>query len=71
MRNECERLAERNGCSMAQLALAWCLRQRNVSSVIVGATRVPQLEENAKASGLRISAEVLQRIDELLPPPGS
>ena len=64
-------LAREAGISMPQLALAWCLRQRNVSSVIVGATGIPQLEENAKASGLRIPAEVLQRIDELLPPPGS
>ncbi len=64
-------LAQEAGVSLPQLALAWCLRQRNVSSVIVGATGIPQLEENAKASGLRIPAEVLQRIDELLPPPGS
>ncbi len=64
-------LAREAGISMPQLALAWCLRQRNVSSVIIGATRLPQLEENAKASGLRVPAEVLQRIDELLPPPGS
>ena len=66
-----EPVAREAGISMPQLALAWCLRQRNVSSVIIGATRVPQLEENAKASGLRIPAEVLERIDELLAPPGS
>ncbi len=64
-------LAQEAGVSLPQLALAWCLRQRNVSSVIIGATEIPQLEENAKASGLRIPAEVLQRIDELLLPPGS
>jgi aryl-alcohol dehydrogenase-like predicted oxidoreductase len=53
------------GCSTAQLALAWCLRRANVSSVIVGATRPEQLDENAKASGLRIPAEAEARIDAL------
>lgn len=55
------------GISMAQLALAWCLRRTGVASVIVGATRVEQIEENAQASGVRIPAEVEARIDELFP----
>ena len=58
-------LAAELGYSMAQLALAWCLRQRNVASVIVGATRVAQLEDNAKASGLVLPAEIAARIDAI------
>jgi len=61
-------LASELGYSLAQLALAWCLRQPNVASVIVGATRVAQLEDNAKSSGLRIPAEIAARIDEIAPP---
>jgi voltage-dependent potassium channel beta subunit len=56
------------GLSPAQLALAWCLRLPNVASVIVGATRPSQVEENAKASGIRLPPEVLKAIDELFPP---
>lgn len=58
-------LAQELGCSMAQLALAWCLRRPNVSSVIVGVTRPDQIDDNVKASGLRIPAEIEARIDEL------
>jgi voltage-dependent potassium channel beta subunit len=62
-------LAAELGASLAQLALAWCLRTPGVASVIVGATRRAQLEENAKASGLAIPAEIAARIDEIAPPP--
>jgi len=57
--------ADELGVSLAQLALAWCLRQPNVSSVIVGATSVRQIEENAKASGVRIAPEMAEKIDAL------
>ena len=60
-------LARELGASLAQLALAWCLRRENVASVIVGATRPAQLEENAKACELRLSDEILARIDALFP----
>ena len=60
-------LADELGLSMAQLALAWCLAEPNVASVIVGVTRVSQLEDNVKASGLRLSAEILGRIDAIFP----
>jgi voltage-dependent potassium channel beta subunit len=53
--------------TLGQLALAWCLRRRGVSSVIVGATRIAQIEENAGASGVRIPPELETRIDELFP----
>jgi voltage-dependent potassium channel beta subunit len=58
-------LAGELGISLAQLALAWCLRLANVASVIVGATKVGQLEDNAKASGLRLPADVVARMDEI------
>jgi voltage-dependent potassium channel beta subunit len=60
-------IASELGISLAQLALAWCLRRPNVASVIVGATRPAQLEENAKASGVEIPAELLARIDAIAP----
>ena len=60
-------LADELGISLAQLALAWCLRTPAVASVIVGATRVAQLEENCKASGIRLPEETLARIDEIAP----
>ncbi len=58
-------IAREAGLSLAQLALAWCLRRRNVSSVIVGATRIDQIEDNARASGVRLPDEIETRIDEL------
>jgi voltage-dependent potassium channel beta subunit len=58
-------LAQQLGISLAQLALAWCLRAKNVASVIVGVTRPEQLEENAKASGIEIPAEVAAQIDAI------
>jgi voltage-dependent potassium channel beta subunit len=54
------------GLSMAQLAIAWVLQNPNVSSAIVGATRPEQLTENVKASGVRLDAGLLARIDEVL-----
>ena len=60
-------LADALGVSMAQLALAWCLRQPGVASVIVGATRPAHVAENAKASGLVLPPEVIARIDALFP----
>jgi aryl-alcohol dehydrogenase-like predicted oxidoreductase len=60
-------LAEREGLSMAQLALAWCLRLPNVSSVIIGASRPTQVDDNAGASGRKLSRETLSEIDRLFP----
>jgi aryl-alcohol dehydrogenase-like predicted oxidoreductase len=54
------------GCSLPQLALAWVLRQPNVSSAIIGASRPQQVDENVKAAEVRLSEDVLQRIDEVL-----
>ncbi|WP_341280888.1 aldo/keto reductase family protein [Paenibacillus sp. FSL H8-0537] len=52
--------------TVGQLALAWILRQPNVSSALVGASRPAQVEENAKAAGVELSADVLERIEEIL-----
>ena len=60
-------IANELGISLAQLALAWCLRKRSLASVIVGATRASQLEENVKASGIELPAELLARIDAIAP----
>lgn len=59
-------IAEGLGLSMAQFALAWCLRQKNVSSVIIGASKPSQVEDNAGASGVELSQETLTAIDEAL-----
>ena len=64
-------LAGELGISMPQLALAWCLRQPNVSSVIAGVTKTSQLEEDLTASGLELPADVLERLDALLPAPAA
>jgi aryl-alcohol dehydrogenase-like predicted oxidoreductase len=54
------------GLSMAQLAIAWVLQNDNVASAIVGASRPEQVEDNVKASGVTLEAEVLKRIDDVL-----
>ena len=59
-------IAQGLGLSMAQLALAWVLREENVASAIIGATRPEQVEDNAGASGVRLSRETLNAIDEAL-----
>lgn len=58
-------VAEDLGITMAQLALAWCLRMAEVSSVIVGATKVEQIEDNAAAGGVELPDEALEKIEEL------
>jgi aryl-alcohol dehydrogenase-like predicted oxidoreductase len=52
------------GVTMAQLALAWVLREENVAAAIVGASRPEQVEENAGASGISLDDATLQAIDE-------
>jgi len=63
-------LAGQLGIPMAQLALAWCLRDPAVASVIVGATSAEQLAENCKAAGQKLPEDVLEKIDETFAPPG-
>jgi aryl-alcohol dehydrogenase-like predicted oxidoreductase len=57
------------GVSLPQLALAWCLRQPNVASAIVGVTKIAQLEDDVGASGVRLPDETLAQIDEIFPAP--
>jgi aryl-alcohol dehydrogenase-like predicted oxidoreductase len=57
-------LADGLGITMAQLALAWVLREPNVASAIVGASRPEQVEENAAASGIELDEETLRAIDD-------
>jgi aryl-alcohol dehydrogenase-like predicted oxidoreductase len=61
-------LASRAGCTLAQLALAWCLRLDVVSSVIVGATRPEQVDENVAAADLDIDPAIFTEMDAILAP---
>jgi aryl-alcohol dehydrogenase-like predicted oxidoreductase len=64
------RIAEARKVSVAQIALAWLLHQPVVSTVIIGAKRVDQLDDNIAATGIKLSAEELAALDEVsqLPP---
>jgi aryl-alcohol dehydrogenase-like predicted oxidoreductase len=59
-------IAEQAGLSLAQLALAWILRQPNVASAIIGATKPEQVVENAAAAAVDLDDDLLQAIDEAL-----
>lgn len=53
--------------SLAQFALAWCLRGSGISSVIVGVSNAEQLKENVAASGLHVPDEIAARVDAIAP----
>ena len=59
-------IAEDAGISMATMALAWCLRQDNLASVIIGASRPEQVHHNAEASGVKLDQNTLGAIDDAL-----
>ena len=61
-------VAKELGCSLAQLAIAWCARNPRVSTVITGASRVPQVEENLRAAEFipKLTPDVMERIDALV-----
>ncbi|MDI9641441.1 aldo/keto reductase family protein [Kamptonema cortianum] len=59
-------LAKEAKLTTSQFALAWCLRKSNVSSVIVGATSVEQITENAGASGANVPQEFWDKVEALL-----
>jgi aryl-alcohol dehydrogenase-like predicted oxidoreductase len=61
-------LAEEAGLSMAQLAVAWTLQNKNVSSAIIGASRPEQVQDNAAAAGVELGDDLLAKIDEVLDP---
>ncbi len=58
-------IAEAHGASVAQVSLAWLLHQRVVSSVLIGAKRMDQLEDNLKAADITLTDENLAAIDEV------
>jgi voltage-dependent potassium channel beta subunit len=62
-----EPIAKELGCTLSQLALAWCLKNPFVSTVITGASRVEQVHENMKAADVvdRITPELLEKIDAI------
>src|SRR4029079_510219 len=59
-------IADGLGLSMAQLSLAWILREPNVASPIIGASRPDQLRDNAGASGVTLDDATLRAIDDAL-----
>jgi aryl-alcohol dehydrogenase-like predicted oxidoreductase len=59
-------IAEASGLSMVHLALAWVLREPNIASAIIGASRPEQVHLNAAASGIELSPDTLEAIDEAL-----
>jgi aryl-alcohol dehydrogenase-like predicted oxidoreductase len=59
-------IADDNGLTMVQLALAWVLRRDEVASAIIGASRPEQVHANAEASGVTLSDDILAAIDEAL-----
>jgi len=61
-------IADELGCTQAQLGLAWCLTNPNVSTVITGASRPEQVHENMKALEIvpLLTDEILDRIEEIL-----
>jgi aryl-alcohol dehydrogenase-like predicted oxidoreductase len=61
-------LAAQAGLSLAQLAVAWVLQNPNVSAAIVGASRPEQVAENAKAAGVRLDADLMAQIEQVLEP---
>jgi len=64
--DQLEPIADDLGISMPQLALAWVLRQPNVSSAIIGASRPQQVTENAAAAGIKLDASTIEAIDVAL-----
>jgi voltage-dependent potassium channel beta subunit len=62
-------IADELGCTMAQFALAWCLKNPNVSTVITGASRPAQVVENMKALAIvpKLGPEILARVEAIAP----
>ncbi|KAJ3414241.1 hypothetical protein HDV05_006858 [Chytridiales sp. JEL 0842] len=61
-------IAERLGCTLAQLALAWCVKNENVSTVITGASKVSQVRENVECLKVvpKLTVEVMEEIEKVL-----
>uniref|UniRef100_A0A8C4EQY3 Voltage-gated potassium channel subunit beta-1 n=1 Tax=Dicentrarchus labrax TaxID=13489 RepID=A0A8C4EQY3_DICLA len=65
---ELQAVAERLGCTLPQLAIAWCLRNEGVNSVLLGASRTEQLMENIRAIQVlpKLSMSIVSELDNLL-----
>jgi len=65
---ELSKIADELGCTLANLAIAWCMRKGYVSSVILGATNVDQLKQNLQSVDIisKITPEVEERIEKIL-----
>lgn len=63
-----ENVANNLGCSLAQLSIAWCLKNPHVSTVMVGASKREQLEENLKAAAFKekLTPDVMKQIEKIL-----
>lgn len=61
-------IAEKLGGNVAQLSLAWCVKNPNVSTVILGATKVSQIEDNVKSLQIakKITPEIMEEIEKIL-----
>ena len=62
----CSPIADEAGISMVELALAWILRRPELASAIIGASRPEQVHANVAASGVELSQDTLDAIDEAL-----
>jgi aryl-alcohol dehydrogenase-like predicted oxidoreductase len=60
-------IADEAGLTLPGMAIAWCLRNQQVSSAIIGATKVKHIEENVAAADIELSADVLDAIDRVHP----
>jgi aryl-alcohol dehydrogenase-like predicted oxidoreductase len=59
-------LADEAGCTLAQFALAWVLREPNVASAIIGASRPEQVSDNAAASGLTVDPALFAKAESII-----
>ncbi|MCZ2403187.1 aldo/keto reductase family protein [Paenarthrobacter sp. Z7-10] len=59
-------IAEEAGLTMAQLAIAWVLQNKNVASAIIGASRPEQVHSNVKAAGVTLDSSVMTKIDDAI-----
>lgn len=61
-------IAEKLGGNVTQLSLAWCVKNPNVSTVILGATKTSQIEDNCKAMKLlpKLTDDVMEQIESIL-----
>lgn len=64
-----DEIAKAKGASVAQVALAWLLAQDGVTSIIIGANKMTQLEDNLKAADLKLTADEIDRLSQTTTPP--